>query len=655
LDLLRIGTTTLNQTPLDFDGNKNRIIAALAEAVKNGVQVLCLPELAVSGYGCEDAFFSLSTIRQSEKALKDILPHTKNIAVLIGLPIFHQGGLYNSAAMVCDGKILGVSAKRQLPREGVHYEPRWFRPWPEGRSETIQLCGAEIPFGDHHYKFGNVGIGVEICEEAWGSSSLIAPHMDDLDIVLNPSASHFALGKCTKREVLVANASRALKVFYAYSNLVGLEAGRIIYDGGCMVAFEGGIVKRGERFSFNDFDLCWHDANLDLARVDKMRSRAVQNVQTNLKDGPNIVKVIDLPKTTFTPESRAERAPESELAVKRYDNNEEFLKAEILGLFDYLRKSGSKGFVVSLSGGCDSSATASLVAHTIAQAVNVLGIDQASKRLGVNSNSTAKSAKELIQNMLICLYQKTENSGSATEGAAKGLAEQLGAKYHSVDVQPMIDSFLGLGKDCIGRELEWEKDDLPMQNIQARTRAPLAWLLANINNFLLLTTSNRSEASVGYATMDGDTAGGLAPLGGIDKPFLRDWLKWAEKDCALGLGSISSLNAVNEMEPTAELRPKGNNQTDEADLMPYEILERIERYLVRDRMGIEDILDSIKVDYPERKEDELKVYLNRFMDLWRKTQWKRERLAPSFHLDDESVDPKTWCRYPILSGTVILK
>jgi NAD+ synthase (glutamine-hydrolysing) len=174
-------------------------------------------------------------------------------------------------------------------------------------------------------------------------------------------------------------------------------------------------------------------------------------------------------------------------------------------------------------------------------------------------------------------------------------------------------------------------------------------LLANVRGAILLTTSNRSEADVGYATMDGDTAGGLAPLGGIDKPFLRRWLRWAETACTSGLGPLAALGAVNALAPTAELRPQAYGQTDEADLMPYEVLERIERHVVRDRQAPADAEQLLAFDFPQLDPAALRAYLKKFLGLWAQSQWKRERLAPAFHLDDASVDPKTWCRYPILS------
>jgi NAD+ synthase (glutamine-hydrolysing) len=175
-------------------------------------------------------------------------------------------------------------------------------------------------------------------------------------------------------------------------------------------------------------------------------------------------------------------------------------------------------------------------------------------------------------------------------------------------------------------------------------------MLANVEGALLLATSNRSEAAVGYATMDGDTCGGLAPLAGIHKDFIRGWLRWMEREGPRGLGPMPALAVVNAQAPTAELRPAGRGQTDEGDLMPYAILDVIERLAVEEKRAPDEILPMLGAQFPERDVAELAVHVRRFFQLWCRNQWKRERFAPSFHLDTHSLDPRTWCRFPILSG-----
>ena len=173
-------------------------------------------------------------------------------------------------------------------------------------------------------------------------------------------------------------------------------------------------------------------------------------------------------------------------------------------------------------------------------------------------------------------------------------------------------------------------------------------MLANLKQSVLLTTSNRSEGDVGYATMDGDTSGSLAPIAGIDKPFILQWLKWAEEE----LG-YKGLSFVNNLQPTAELRPKDREQTDEKDLMPYTLLLEIEKLAIRDRKSpneVYKILNKPTLSNQSITPPQLKEYVKKFYRLWAANQWKRERLAPSFHLDDLNVDPRSWCRFPILSS-----
>jgi NAD+ synthase (glutamine-hydrolysing) len=150
--------------------------------------------------------------------------------------------------------------------------------------------------------------------------------------------------------------------------------------------------------------------------------------------------------------------------------------------------------------------------------------------------------------------------------------------------------------------------------------------------------------------MDGDTCGGLSPIAGIDKAFLRRWLRWLEQTGPHGCGPLPALRLVNEQQPTAELRPANRHQTDEDDLMPYDVLDAIERSAIRDKRSPIEILQSIEPQFPQHTVEQLGSWIERFFVLWCRNQWKRERYAPSFHVDDENLDPKTWCRFPILSG-----
>src|SRR4029079_4501562 len=314
-------------------------------------------------------------------------------------------------------------------------------------------------------------------------------------------------------------------------------------------------------------------------------------------------------------------------------------------------KSRSQGFVVSLSGGADSTCVSYLVARLVDFATADIGRDGFLKKLGyIRGLDQAKDNTQLVHRLLTCVYQATRNSGDVTRSAACTAATALGAEYLEFDVDRVVEDYKALVAKGINRPLDWKTDDLALQNIQARARAPGVWMLANLRGALLLSTSNRSEAAVGYATMDGDTSGGLAAIAGIDKAFIRRWLRWCEKTGPDGIGPLPELAAVNDQAPTAELRPPGAKQTDEDDLMPYELLDAIERAAIRDKQSPCEILLLTEAEFTQYSRPQLAAWIDRFFRLWSRNQWKRERYAPSFHLDDENLDPKTWCRFPILSG-----
>jgi NAD+ synthase (glutamine-hydrolysing) len=262
----------------------------------------------------------------------------------------------------------------------------------------------------------------------------------------------------------------------------------------------------------------------------------------------------------------------------------------------------------------------------------------------------ARTLKDRVRRLLHCVYQASKNSSQSTRDAATGLAGALGAGISCLEIDALVEGYVSSIEQVLGRELTWENDDLALQNIQARVRGPSVWLLANVKKALLLATSNRSEAAVGYATMDGDTCGGLSPIAGIDKAFLRRWLRWLETDGPEGLDPIAQLSTVNNLTPTAELRPLEATQTDEADLMPYEVLDPIERAAIRDKQTPLEVFRLMRSQFPGYDGRQLYEWVRRFFELWCRNRWKRERYAPSFHLDDENLDPKTWCRFPILSG-----
>ena len=588
----RVAAAALNQTPLDWASNEANILESISKGQSERVDLLCLPELCVTGYGCEDMFYAPWVQQRAVDSLFRIVEHTAGICVVLGLPLNYDNALHNVAAVVCDKKLLGFYAKRNLASTGVYYEYRWFKAWKEGFEGEINIIGQTYRIGDVLFDIAGERIGFEICEDAWVGHSRTGYSMAarGATIIVNPSASHFAFGKPEMRRKLVLEGSARFGCIYIYTNLLGNEAGRLIFDGDTYIANKGKLIACGPRLGFDRVVFTSCEVNSD----------ASINIE-----------------------------PEK----KEY----EFLLTATLGLFDYMVKTRSPGYTLSLSGGADSSCCAVLV-DAMVKRMSQFGDSQ-------NQSSVFNAYNgKTISDLLNAAYQSTRNSGPETLSSAKELAQSLGVPLVGFDVDQMVESYKEELTAKTGYGLEWGKDDLTLQNIQSRGRSPLIWLWANVTGKLLLTTSNRSEASVGYSTMDGDSSGSLALLAGIDKPFLLKWLQWAEQE--LGYYGLA---AVNKLQPTAELRPDEDNQTDEKDLMPYALLNEIERCFIFEKRSLEETIVYLS-QHLNIALVELRPSVEKYYGMFARAQWKRERTAPSFHFDDYSLDPKSWYRFPILNG-----
>jgi NAD+ synthase (glutamine-hydrolysing) len=604
MSTVKIGGATLNQIPFDWKNNTQNIIDAIRAARREEIKILCLPELCITGYGCEDTFLSEWLSREALVQLQLVVPECDGITVAVGLPVRIDKTTYNGAAVISNKKILGITLKQNLALDGVHYEPRWFKPWLYNAVSSIKAGDDDVQVGDLIYEVDGIKLGFEICEDAWRKRRRPGYRLQErgVNLILNPSASHFAMGKSSLREKeVVIDGSTMFKCVYLFVNHLGNEAGRMIYDGDIIIAQHGKLLAVNRRLSFRPFNILATDVDFD-------------------HEGSSIeLKSLD-----------------------DKEKNEELTRAVALGLFDYVRKSKARGFVLSLSGGADSSCCAVLVAEMVKRASSELGWNTVCHALQLDENEIQGDWKKAVGKVLTCAYQGTKNSSDLTFNAAQQLAQSIGAEFHHWTIDDEVTSYSKKIEGAIGRSLSWDNDDIAMQNIQARTRSPIIWMLANIKRAVLLTTSNRSEGDVGYATMDGDTSGSFAPIAGLSKPFIIQWLRWAQS--ALG---HSGLQPVNNLQPTAELRPLERNQTDESDLMPYTVLEAIERHAILERKSPIEVFEAMKASHDR---EVIKGYIKKFFRLWSINQWKRERLAPSFHLDDLNVDPRSWCRFPILSS-----
>ncbi|BDA78343.1 NAD(+) synthase [Leptospira kobayashii] len=648
MTLIKIAAVSLNTTPLDFSGNLKSIKSSLESEEITDSDYVLFPELAISGYGCEDAFYKESVWKRSWASLLEILPYSKDKTILVGLPVFHSSYLYNCIAVLHAGEVVCLIPKMNLANTGIHYEKRWFHS-PTGfivenfiPPNHSSMNRGPIPFGHFILEKNGILSAVEICEDSWNLNRPSQYYAENgIDVLFSPGASHFAMGKREIRKRIFQETSRIQRNLAVFTNLCGNESGRAIYEGGSLFCENGNVSKEGPRLFFSNYRITTYNSSLSELR--SLRAKEFRNSHPN----GNHKKIPVLGLTSFNKDSspsnfildmrEKEKRKESDYKAP-ITVYEDFTRAVSLGLYDYLRKSKTKGFTLSLSGGADSAICALLTKSMKELAKQELG-DSVFSELGIQE-----------ENLLVTLYQKTENNSTLTEKIASLLAKEIGNKHYQVSIDSSVTLAVELIESQIGKKLNWETDDLALQNIQARVRSPLIWLLANTNGHLLLSTSNRSEGSVGYTTMDGDSSGSLCPIAGVSKEFLLRFLDDIQAGNNAYIGPKESIGILRQTKPTAELRPLVTEQEDEKDLMPYPILQEIERLLVYVGLDEEECLERILEKDNSLSQDTVSKQIERFVRLFKVSQWKRERLPPSFHLDEYGLDPKTSLRYPILSG-----
>ena len=638
-DSVRIAAVSLNQTVGDWHGNAARIRAGIALARGEGARLVVLPELCISGYSLGDRLLRPGTLSQSWASLENLLEATSGLVALIGLPIEHQGERYNAVAVVADGTLVGLSVKEHLAVGDVEYENRWYQGWPRGIVERFVRGKHDVPIGQMVYDAPGLGrFGLEICEDMWHPDRpgrLAAA--SGARILCNPSASWFTLGKQAVRRERVARCSEEDQLTYVYCSQFGCDATRLVFDGATLIATEGAIVAEGDRFRQGDEP---HLVGVDLP--------AVKSQDSSRTDGPLHVQHLELPRKAPPLPSPLKGPDEGEgadpslawLVAQRLipkaptPEDHGYLELELAiatGLNEYIRKSGIHGFCVALSGGRDSA----MVAYLVGRAFRYRHADL-----------EERAVRSHIERGLHTAYLATENSSETTQALAAQVAEELGATHHATSIQPCLDTHLDQYQALTGHRLAWgtPDDDVPLQNVQARIRSAMIWTLANTRGLLLLATSNKSEAAVGYTTMDGDTSGGVAPIADVPKTLVSAWLQWASD-----FHGWRGARAVNQIPATAELRPSHLEQTDEGDLMPYATLDAL---LTRFAYHREDPLEIFQRLWPQMTDHyqgQAEVFagdIRRFVGLFCRAQWKRERFAISFRVAMFDLDPKGGFRFP---------
>ena len=509
---IRISIAQINTTVGDLEANQSKIISYIEKARQDKSDVIVFPELTVTGYPPEDLLHKPYFVDQNMTSAQKIAEATQDICAVYGF-VESQNGLYNSAAIAHNGKLISTYQKQLLPNYGVFDEKRYFT---HGENTKI-------------YRLSGVNIGINICEDVWSHSGPIKEQSDSgAELILNINASPYHVNKQFERTAMLSRRAKDNNVHIVYVNMVGGQD-ELVFDGGSVVLDPEGATLHGGHLFMEMLETY----DLDITTRNQVNTPNVERIFISEKsDG--ITSEID-----STPIARP------------MDEIEEIYNALVLGTRDYVLKCGFKKVLIALSGGIDSSLVAAIAAKALGPE-NVIGLSMPS----IFSSDGSKSD-------------------------AKELSENLGLDLRTIEINPIFESFTAsLSNEFIGTE--WDATE---ENIQSRIRGNLVMAMSNKFNWLVLTTGNKSEMAVGYATIYGDMAGGFSVIKDVPKSTVYDLCDYINRS---EIDPIIPLTVINKP-PSAELRP---DQKDSDSLPDYSILDPILQMYIEEDMSIESIVNQ---------------------------------------------------------------
>ena len=528
---LRIALAQVNVTVGDLEANTEKIRTAMQHAHAAGAHIVCLPELALTGYPPEDLLLKPGFVAANLRRLDELIDASRDLpglAAVIGF-VDRDHDIYNAAAIIHEGNLAGTYHKHYLPNYGVFDEYRYFQ---AGRKAPVFLIN-------------DVHVGVNICEDVWyptGPMTLQA-HAG-AEVIININGSPYYAGKGTFRETMLATRAADNGVIVAYLNMVGGQD-ELVFDGGSMVFNEQGtLIARAKEFAEDMLVVDLDTASVFRSRLHDPRRRQ-ERLQVNSADVP-VIPVTTNP-VSFSKNEVVLGAPQR--IEPKMERLQEIYSALVLGTGDYVRKTGFKQVIIGLSGGIDSSLTAAIAVDALG-AGNVLGISMPS---GYSSQ------------------------GSKTD--AQALAENLGIQLLTIPIEETFRTSLKMLRPALGDD----DPGLAAENLQARIRGNILMTISNKLGPLVLTTGNKSELATGYSTLYGDMAGGFAVLKDVLKTLVYELCIYRN---TLGDGPVIPRSVI-EKPPSAELRP---NQKDVDSLPPYEVLDPILKAYVEEDRSFEEML-----------------------------------------------------------------
>jgi NAD+ synthase (glutamine-hydrolysing) len=523
---LRVGLAQINTTVGDFAGNTEKILATVAQARELETDVVAFPELAICGYPPEDLLLKPQFIKENRQALKKVTEGSSGITLVVGF-VDAEEDAYNAAAVLHDGRMVGVYHKAYLPNYGVFDENRYFR------------AGNACPV----YTISGVGIGVNICEDIWyeGGPATTQAYAG-AEVIINISASPYHAGRGDYREKMLSTRAFDNVAIIIYVNLIGGQD-ELVFDGHSLVLDEKGhLLSRGKQFE-EDLVVCDLDAeSVFRARLHDPRWRKEPlTLESQHWQTTRVMISSDSPATPKTPLQQRD--------VRVCGLPAEVYAALVLGTRDYIHKNGFEKVVVGLSGGIDSTLVATVAVDALGQS-NVVGVAMPSRYSSPGSISDAEL-----------------------------LAKNLNIRLLTIPIEPAFQAYL----DMLREPLAGTQPDVTEENIQARIRGNILMALSNKFGWIVLTTGNKSEYATGYTTLYGDMAGGFAVLKDVPKTLVKELSIYRNSLTGSELIPASIINKP----PSAELRP---DQQDTDSLPPYETLDPILTGYVEEDKSIEQIV-----------------------------------------------------------------
>jgi NAD+ synthase (glutamine-hydrolysing) len=564
---LRISMAQINPTVGDLRGNRDKIIDYISRARKLGADLIAFTELAVTGYPPEDLVLKPQFVKDNLHTVKEITKATRGITTVIGF-VDLKDHIHDAAAVMCNGKLIHVYHKMLLPNYGVFDEYRYFKPGK--RYPVITVKG--------------VNIGVNICEDIWYADGPARTQaLAGAEIIITINASPYHKGKGKERMQMLALRAKENNVYIVYTNTVGGQD-ELVFDGHSMVLDpKGKLLAAGTQFE-EELITC------DIKLPGPPRRGADITSELILDEHRDFIDSVIITDKAAT---KKKPLPPAHI-VKPYSMSEEVYRALVLGTRDYVRKNGFKAVVIGLSGGIDSSLVA---------AVTVAAIG--------NENVTGA-------------FMPSQYSSNESREDAYELADNLGIKILEIPIKQSFDSYLRTLRSVFAKT----KQDVTEENLQARIRGNILMALSNKFGWLVLTTGNKSEMSVGYATLYGDMAGGFAVIKDVPKTMVYDVSRCVNRLA----GKTIIPKRVLVKAPTAELRP---NQKDSDSLPVYPLLDPILKAYVEDDKEFDEIL---RMGFDRKT-------VERVIRLVDSSEYKRRQAPPGVKITSRSLGKDR--RFPI--------